>query len=145
MQPVPYDELSDLVLLELCVWREAQNQPEEGMHAVACSIRNRVLHPSWWGHDWKSVILKPWQYSSFNKNDPNEKKWPEDDDVAFPKVTMACIPVFLNHDMDSTGGATHYYDTSIDFPKAWGNELEWENTLNVGQLRFWKLRPAPVV
>ena len=138
MIPQSYDDLTDLALLELCVWREAQNQGPEGMRAVAQSIRNRVLHPGWWGHDWHSVILKPWQYSSFNKNDPNEKKWPADDDAAFADCANVCNLIFQGEDTDMVYGATHYYDTSIEFPKAWGPETEWENTLNVGRLRFWK-------
>ena len=30
----------------------------------------------WWGDDWESVVLHPWQYSSFNANDPNAVKLP---------------------------------------------------------------------
>jgi N-acetylmuramoyl-L-alanine amidase len=141
MDPTDYQSLSELSLLELCVWREARNQGSEGMRAVAWSIRNRVQKPSWWGHDWKSVILKPWQYSSFNANDPNNEKWPDDQEPAFVRCCEVCTPVYLGSDtLDDTDGATHYYDTSIEFPKAWGSESEWVNTLNIGKLRFWKMR-----
>ena len=43
-------------------------------------------------------------------------------------------------DPDDTYGATYYYDTSIDWPEAWGPQANYVNTLNVGRLRFWKLR-----
>lgn len=141
MEAQPYSELSDAQLLALCVWREARGEPPEAKLAVACSIRNRVNNPSWWGKDWESVILKPWQYSSFNKNDPNEKKWPSESDSSFTDCTLAANQVFFDDVPDTTNGATHYYDTSISFPKAWGSEAEWENTLNVGRLKFWKMRP----
>lgn len=143
MNPQPYDNLSDLTLLELCVWREAQNQGSEGMRAVAWSIKNRVDKPCWWGKDWASVILKPWQYSSFNLSDPNYRKWPSDTDAAFATACDVCTKVYVGSDtQDPTDGATHYYDTSIGFPKAWGSESEWINTLNIHRLRFWKMRPA---
>ena len=142
MNPQPYENLSDLTLLELCVWREAQNQGHEGMRAVAWSIRNRVEHPCWWGKTWSEVILKPWQYSSFNLADPNHHKFPSDVDPFFATACDVCTRVYLGADTDDlTDGATHYYDTSIGFPKAWGSEAEWVNTLNVGKLKFWKLRP----
>lgn len=143
MDPRPYTELSELELLALCVWREARNQRADGMAAVAWSIRNRVQRPSWWGHDYPSVILKPWQYSSFNLSDPNSTKWPADNDESWPVCMAVVTPIYqaLITSPDPTGGATHYYDTSITFPKAWGRESEWENTLNLHQLRFWKMRP----
>lgn len=32
---------------------------------VACCIRNRALHPRWWGKDYASVCLKSWQFSAW--------------------------------------------------------------------------------
>jgi len=147
MDKQPYESLTGLELLELCVWREAQNQGADGMHAVAWSIKNRVDQPTWWSESklalpstWHGVILKPWQYSAFNKNDPNSEKWPSDDDEAFETACKVCAPVYLNQETtDPTNGATHYYDTSIEFPKGWGNQSSWINTLNTGKLKFWKL------
>lgn len=141
MNPVPYDELNDAKLLALCCWREARGESLDAKIAQCWSVRNRVDHPSWWGIDWQSVILKPWQYSSFNVTDPNSEKWPADDDPSWAQCQEAAETVMLGSMSDPTNGSTHYYDTSIKFPKAWGNESEWNNTLNVGHFRFWKLRP----
>src|SRR5690606_28151479 len=41
------------------------------MVAVGAVIRERVLRPGWWGTDWQSVCLKPWQFSCWNEGDPN--------------------------------------------------------------------------
>jgi hypothetical protein len=67
-------------LLALCGWREARNQGRVGMTAVCWSVRNRVFHPAihWWGQSWQGVILHPYQYSSFNHDDPNALLLPED-------------------------------------------------------------------
>jgi hypothetical protein len=147
MEPTPFDQLSDLVLLELCVWREARGESFDGKRAVAWAIKNRVDSPRWWGHDWHTVILKPWQFSSFNLGDPNHTRWPLDTDQSFIECTEACQPVYIGADTDDlTNGATHYYDTSIEWPKGWGRPEEWDNTLNIGRLKFFKMKPvAPVL
>ena len=51
------------VLLSLLVCREAQFEPYVGQLAVAQTVINRADHPGWWGHDARSVILAPYQYS----------------------------------------------------------------------------------
>ena len=143
MEPQPYTELSDLGILALCCWREARGEVEDGKRGVAHVIANRVKLGGWQGRDWHSVVLKPWQFSSFNLSDPNNTKWPSDDDPSWTECLSISSGVLMGMDDDLTGGATYYYDTSIGWPKAWGNEAEYENTLNVGRLKFWKhLRPS---
>jgi spore germination cell wall hydrolase CwlJ-like protein len=148
MTPEPYSQLSDIGILTLATWREARGEQELGQRGVAWVIANRVAHPCWWSESkqvlpslWHAVILKPYQFSSFNDGDANARLWPDDDDPAYTRVLSVCSGVILNMDTDPTGGATSYYDTSIGFPKAWGNEAGWENTMNAGRLRFWKPRP----
>jgi hypothetical protein len=142
MIPQPYNQLSDLNLLGLCVWREAQDQPAEGMRAVAHVVRNRTFRPSWWNSriagSYRNVILKPYQFSSFNIGDPNEKKWPADDDPSWILVQETVLWVPCGVDQDNTDGAVMYHDTSIGWPTSWGNEADFLNTLNVGRMRFYK-------
>jgi N-acetylmuramoyl-L-alanine amidase len=138
----PYTDLSDLALLELACYREARGEPFDGMRGVCHVIKNRSLSPAWWnGHiagSLSRVILKKYQFSSFNVGDPNEKKWPADEDPAFAECCAAAVPVYMGTDADNTDGATYYYDTSIEWPAAWGEQANFVNTLNVGRLRFWK-------
>ena len=142
MQPTPYENLSDLELLTLCVWREARGEPFDGKRGVAHVIRNRVYGPvHWWGRDWHSVVLHPWQFSSFNTSDPNAYEWPSDTDPSFESCVQAVGPVYAGEDEDLTNGATFYYDTSISWPRSWGNQADYENTLNIGRLKFWRLKP----
>ena len=137
--PIPYENLSDLHLIALAIWREARGEPIEGKRGVAFVIANRVRKPGWWGKDWKSVILKPWQFSSFNSNDPNSSKWPTDDsDPTFNDCLTAAYEAHDGLGADPTSGAFYYHDTSIPFPKAWGEESQYENTLTVGRLKFYK-------
>lgn len=140
MEIKSYQDLTDVQLLALCCWREARGESDDAKIAQCWSVCNRVGNPGWWGHDWKTVILKPWQYSSFNANDPNSVEWPDDHDPSWIQCQQIAEAVYLDRLSDPTSGATNYYDISIEWPKAWGNESEWENTLNVGRLRFWKMR-----
>jgi len=139
MEAKPYNELSDIEIVALAIWREARGEPYEGQRAVGWCIKNRVCKPGWWGHDWHSVVLKPFQFSSFNKNDPNEKVWPSEMDTAWSQCFSIAGNIVGGADtQDLTDGASSYYDRSIEFPASWGLESEWENTLNIHRLRFWK-------
>ena len=141
MRPQPYTELTYLQLLELCVWREAQGEPYDGKRAVAHVVRNRVYGTTkWWGRDWESVILHPWQFSSFNKNDPNSRKWPEDTDPSFLDSQVAAESVYLGNDGDLTAGATFYHATSMGWPASWGDPNDYEETLSIGRHKFYRLR-----
>jgi len=147
MESKDYKDLTDLEILQLAVWREAQNQPRDGMRGVAHVIRNRVYGKTkWWGAgDWHNVILKPYQFSSFNPNDPNSAKWPEDYDISWNECRDVCVPIYNADDEDITLGATYYHDTSIGWPHSWGNPADYEQTLAVGDLLFFKPRPAQTV
>ena len=139
-----YTSMSDLALLQLAIWREARGEPYDGKRGVAHVITNRSLVASWWnGHtvgQVGNVVLHPYQFSSFNVADPNADKWPADDDPSFAECCAVSLSVMGGSDPDNTDGATYYYDTSIDWPEAWGPQANYVNTLNVGRLRFWKQR-----
>jgi cell wall hydrolase len=143
MQAAPYSELSALDLMKLCVWREARGEGILGKRGVAHVIQNRADDPSWWGHDVHSVILKPWQFSSFNSADPNSSRWPAPGDSSFQDCENICEAVAAGKDEDVTCGATSYYDISTQPPK-WATDGSNVLTLAVGRLRFFKLAAAVV-
>lgn len=55
--------LTDEHALTCTVFAEAAGEPMGGQIAVACVIRNRAQHPRHWGTDYRSVCLKPDQFS----------------------------------------------------------------------------------
>lgn len=71
--------LSQDQIMALEVYGEARGEPDEGKIAVCSVVLNRedfgLQHPAWgklYGGDTANVvILDPWQFSSFNSNDPN--------------------------------------------------------------------------
>ncbi len=68
----------DIDVLARTIWGEARGEGIAGQIAVGWCIRNRVemdLHndgrPDWWGEGYEGVCRAPWQFSCWNKNDPN--------------------------------------------------------------------------
>lgn len=134
------DSISDYakVLWALCVWREARNQQHSGKLGVAYCVWNRAQHPTWWGTDIVSVVLKPYQFSSFNHNDPNAVKWPTAVDTSW-QDSMAAVQDVLSGVTDPTGGATSYFDKSMDAnPPGWATDGSLAHTVDIGDFRFYK-------
>jgi N-acetylmuramoyl-L-alanine amidase len=138
-------DMYDVVLLGLCCWREAQNQPKVAQIGQAWSVRNRVDaahppgHPLWWGSGYVGVILQPWQYSSFNHNDSNAVKMPFQSDPAWQQCLEVAQDVWQGLVPDPTDGSTHYYDASLDAnPPKWATDGSMVHAMDLGQFRFWK-------
>lgn len=58
-----FRRLADWQLMGLCIYREAQGEPVEGLIAVGTVILERVDHRKWDGTNISDVILLPWQFS----------------------------------------------------------------------------------
>lgn len=127
-----------LILLAVCIWREARGETIEGKQAVAWTVNNRVLNPGWWGHTLSSVILMPWQFSSFNSGDPNAVKWPTPGDQSWIDSLTVATGVLGGTLPDNTGGATSYFDNSIA-PPSWATDGSNTKTVSIGNLNFYKL------
>jgi N-acetylmuramoyl-L-alanine amidase len=130
-----YSQFDDRRLLALCIWREARGTKTEAKFAVGCSIRNRVNHPCWWGKDYRSVILKPWQYSSFNEGDPNETQFPFESELIW-NVCLEIAQEVMDGQADTTQGATSYFDKSLDsHPPSWASALK--HTVDIVLFHFF--------
>src|SRR5690242_18548874 len=139
MNPINADDYYPIVLLALCIWREARGEPFDAKVAVAWSVRNRVIRPRWWGHSFEGCILMPYQYSSFNRADPNSTKLPASSDPSWVDSLTIAISVYQGNSTfsDKSCGADSYYDRSLD-----GNPPEWAasaiHTADVGSLHFFR-------
>lgn len=129
-------------LLALAIWRESRDQPLTAKIGVGCVIRNRMAASpaQGWPADYAGNILKPWQFSSFNANDPNAAKFPQPsqaaDWAAFQDCCTAAEAV-MGGCPDATKGATFYFSAPItEPPPAWGKVQQTES---LGGLSFWKL------
>ncbi|MBX2834750.1 MAG: cell wall hydrolase [Micavibrio sp.] len=103
------------------LWGEARGEGHSGMEAVAHVILNRVKVAEerggkyWWGSDIISVCQKPYQFSCWNRSDPNYQKltYIDEKDIYFATAKRISRRVILGAIPDPTGGATHYHTDSI--------------------------------
>lgn len=125
-------------VLARTIWGEARGDGRAGMVAVANVIVNRAKHPRWWGTDIVSVCLKPWQFSSWNANDPNREKLMSVDgtDPQFTTALAIADAAFMDRLPDTTGGADSYYADSIAAPP-WTEKATF--TAKIGHQRFYRV------
>jgi len=141
------DRTNDEQVLAATVYGEARGEPLAGKHAVACVVMNRVaatkarLRRQFGTGTAASACLAPWQFSSWNDNDPNRAEM-EALDFANPYPVLAdCIDTaraaLAGRLVDITGGATFYKVTSLPWPHDWGAVVE--PVAVVGHHSFYRL------
>lgn len=130
---------NELDALARTLWGEARSESPEGKIAVAWVIRNRVNKPSWWGKTILSVIHKPWQFSCWNKSDPNykflsgQRKIPQKE---YDECAELALKVFKNEVEDPTNGATHYFAPKVVKAPSWTKGAKL--TVTIGGHKFYK-------
>ena len=115
----------DIDILARTIYGEARSEGTEGMEAVACVVMNRYKSHKWFcgyvikdGAKVPSVAqtcLKRFQFSCWNKNDPNLPKikrvTPED------KIFKLCLQIaraaVCGNLKDFTNGAVYYHTKAI--------------------------------
>ena len=142
MVPLPdksrlIEDQDDDILLAMCLWGEARGEPTEGKIAVAHVVNNRRKRAGWFGANLRSVLLKPFQFSCFNRADPNRNKLLQPLVYDKPKVweeCYACALAVMNQlAPDPTKGATHYFAGRMP---VWA--LEMAPLCEIGHHKFYK-------
>lgn len=132
----------DRDVLARTLYGEARGEGLIGMLAVAWTIRNRVndgQERSWWGEGYAGVCQKPYQFSCWNKGDPNYSSVSGARQIPFRELTqcqIAADQVIDGNVPDPTGGATHYYATTLSRAPAWADSAK--PTLKLGSHMFFK-------
>ncbi len=132
----------EIDVLARTLWGEARGEGSAGMRSVACVVLNRVKLAQergrfWWGNNIIQVCQKPYQFSCWNRSDPNFKKLQEIDERSpyfASAVAIAKRAVFDELD-DPTGGATHYHAAGIE--PYWARREK--PTAVIGRHIFYKL------
>lgn len=98
-------------VLARTIYGEARGETRSGREAVAAVIVNRAERGGWWGDTIAAVCRAPWQFSCWNKGDPNR--------AIIERVTAAdpifreCLEIAQSAVAgtlpDRTRGATHYH------------------------------------
>jgi len=98
------------------IYGEARGEGVKGMQAVANVIMNRVKAGGWYGASVKDVVLKPYQFSCWNENDPNRLIIKNANQAQLKQAREIAEKVISGELPDITAGATHYYAKSISAP-----------------------------
>lgn len=124
------------------IWGEARGESTAGQIAVAWTVRNRVEDgkaTSWWGEGYAGVCQKPFQFSCWNKSDPNYAFLIGIKQIPFRELAQARIAadqVIDGKMPDPTGSATHYYATAMPKAPIWARGAK--QTLKIGGHIFFK-------
>lgn len=95
--------LSERDTLQLTMLGEARGEEIEGRIAVGCVIRNRMRDPKRWPDVIKDCCLEKWQFSCWNRNDPN-----------YPKLLEHARALVSDHAV-----RTAFVPTSLDLETRW--------------------------
>lgn len=107
----------DMEILAKTIFGEARGESQEGQIAVACCVFNRFNSGKWFSaKSVAGVCLKPWQFSCWNKNDPNSQKIIN---LPFSTYSQYFNVIKLARQHDITKGATHYYNPKVCKTPKW--------------------------
>lgn len=104
------------------LWGEARGEGAAGMEAVASVVLNRVKVAEenngrwWWGANIIQVCQKPYQFSCWNRADPNFQKLQavDEKDLYFATAMRIAARAAEGKMPDATKGATHYHARGTD-------------------------------
>lgn len=125
-------------LLAMCLWGEARGQDVQAKVAVASVILNRAgaragrFFPKDAGNQLarvRGVILKPWQFSCFNGNDPNRPHLltptVHDSHAVWEECVAVAACALDGMFRDPTRGADHYFSPVFDKEREVQNLPAW--------------------
>jgi len=106
-------------LLAATIWGEARSEGEDGMRAVAHVMMNRI--GSRFGENLETVILTPYQFSVWNRGDPNRRLVSNPERFATGGIALEtwvqaqriAREVLSSQSVDPTGGALFYHTRAI--------------------------------
>ncbi len=135
----------DTLTLAQTIYGEARGEykhPSGGLAAliaVASVIVNRSKKPSRFGSSVHDVCMKPWQFSCWNKNDPNRAlistKTPGSDPL-FDLCYQVAENVISGTWPDLTKGSDHYHAPMAALP-SWAHQANPQ--ISIGRHKFYKL------
>lgn len=124
----------DLDILARTLYGEARGEPTGGQVAVAWVIRNRASRARFAGDlvgdigAVERVCLAPWQFSCWNKGDPNRALLMAADIPGYSAQLAIAGGVLEGTIPDPTGGADHYYTEAAPswagvWPPSWAEAM----------------------
>jgi cell wall hydrolase len=99
---------NELTLLTMCIYGESRSESYEGKLAIGYVVMNRLHERKWFGKTLREVILKPYQFSCFNRNDPNYRKLFKPKARYWKECFKAAWNAYSKLGEDPTDGSNHY-------------------------------------
>jgi spore germination cell wall hydrolase CwlJ-like protein len=93
---------------------------------------------SWWSEGYAGVCQKQYLFSCWNKGDPNQTFLSGARQIPFREMAQCCLAADMVIDgkvPDPTGGAAHYYATSMPTAPNWAKGAT--RTLKLGHHVFF--------
>ena len=144
------DLTSDLDVLAATIYGEARGEILSGKQAVASVVMNRAAYaaehsyPEFGNGSVCSACLAPWQFSCWDKDDPNRAEILKLDFTAPSTELAECLKVahnVINGSLpDPTRGCLFYKTTLLPWPKEWGKQKPAD--VVIGHQSFYKLGMA---
>jgi N-acetylmuramoyl-L-alanine amidase len=101
---IPVIRLHDIDVLARTIYGEARGEPYEGKWGVGRTVVNRWKAKKWFSGDYIAETAQlAWQYSCWNRNDPNRQKLL--DATYDDKLLRECMKAA----MDAIHGAPHIW------------------------------------
>lgn len=126
-------QLTDIELLALMVAGEADNQPLEGKVAVAMTVMARLdRQRSYYGLTVRDIILRPYQYSTFNANHWRRFTQRIPAYIQLAELAIKCLLI------SPAQGATHYCRFDLKPMPTW-TQKQYSTLLGrIGQHNFYQ-------
>lgn len=103
---------------------------------------NRLKAKTWYGLTLKEICQKPFQFSCWNRQDPNRVLITSsqiEQEPIFKICREVAQQVATQQWPDLTQGSDHYYAVTLTKPPAWSHKEQ--PRLKLGQHVFFKLTP----
>jgi uncharacterized protein (TIGR02594 family) len=140
--PIPSSatEESEVLTLARTLYGEARGQGQRGIEAVANVVMNRAASGRW-GGKVGSVCLWPWQFSCWNRNDPNFQKIRNKTDDGTDNDFKLCLVIARKAVSGGlpqhVPGALHYYADYIRTPNWVSKSPNARMVAKIGRHLFW--------
>lgn len=95
------------------IYGEARGESAQGRQAVANVIMNRVKKGGWYGASVKDVVLKPYQFSCWNKSDINRNIILSATQAQLAPFRAIAERAIAGELPDITGGAVNYHAKGV--------------------------------
>ena len=131
-----FSDDSDEVILARMLYGEARNCSREEQIAVGYVALNRQARGRY-GRTLRGVILRPSQFSCFNRNDPNRNVIMNPDTRAFESFVETARGILSREYQDNTQCATHYFNPRSANP-SWAQDMTRIGRINGSRHEFYR-------